>query len=155
MTEPTFGHAWSSSDRELFTSRLMEDTRRERAFAAFSDPSQLARWWGPNGFTNTFQEFDLRPGGSWRFIMHGPDGAQYPNHSEFVQVAPPERVVFNHVSVPQFEMTITFDEQEGGTVIGWLQRFESAEACQRVAKFAVAANEQNLDRLAAHVASKP
>jgi uncharacterized protein YndB with AHSA1/START domain len=141
----------SGSDRELFTSRVL-DAPRERVFRAFSDPAQLVRWWGPKGFTNTFHEFDLRPGGTWRFVMHGPDGVNFPNESVFVEVVPPERVVFNHVSGPRFEMTITFEEHDGKTRVGWRQSFLTVDDYQRVARFAVPANEQNLDRLAMHVA---
>lgn len=114
-------------------------------------PEQLAKWWGPNGFTNTFHEFDLRPGGRWRFVMHAPDGANFQNESVFVEVAPPERVIFRHESRPRFEMTITFADQDGKTLVGWRQVFDTAAERERVAKFAVPANEQNLDRLAAQV----
>ena len=79
---------------------------RDRVFRAFTAPAQLARWWGPKGFTNTFHEFDLRPGGDWRFVMHGPNGADYANDNVFVEVVKPERVVFDHVSRPPFQMAI-------------------------------------------------
>jgi uncharacterized protein YndB with AHSA1/START domain len=113
-------------------------------FQAFADPTHLAQWWGPRGFTNTFREFDLRPGGAWRFVMHGPDGANYPDESVFVDVSPPERVVFKHVSGPQFEMTITFSAHGADTLVGWRQVFDSAAEYRRIAQFAVEANEQNL-----------
>jgi uncharacterized protein YndB with AHSA1/START domain len=134
------------SDRELFTFRIL-NARREKVFMAFSNPDHLMQWWGPKGFTNTFYEFDLRPGGSWRFIMHGPDGTNFQNESVFVDVVPPERVIFKHISHPKFEMTITFEEQNGKTRIGWHQVFETADERQRIAKFAIEANQQNLDRL--------
>src|SRR5262245_45640054 len=100
MTDPP--GARSASDRELHTSRLL-DAPRERVFRAFSDPTHLARWWGPKGFTNTFREFDFRAGGAWRFVMHGPNGADFQNESVFVEVRPPEQVVLRHVSKPHFE----------------------------------------------------
>jgi uncharacterized protein YndB with AHSA1/START domain len=134
------------SDRELITSRTI-DASPDRVFAAILDPTQLARWWGPNGFTNTFEEFQPRAGGKWRFVMHGPDGKDYPNESVFVDVTPPDRVIIRHVSHPQFELTLTLENVQGKTSIRWRQRFESAAECQRIAKFAIDANEQNLDRL--------
>ena len=67
-------------------------------FAAISDPARLARWWGPDGFTNTFHTFDLRPGGAWLFTMHGPDGTDYPNQSEFLEIAQDARVRIRHVN---------------------------------------------------------
>lgn len=143
--------AESTADREFVTSRVI-DAPRERVFRAFSDPAHLARWWGPTGFTNTFHAFDLRPGGAWRFVMHGPDGVDYPNESVFVEVAAPERIVFEHLSDHHFRMTITFAAQEGGrTLVGWRQVFDTAAERQRIARFVIEANEQNLDRLAAEV----
>jgi len=142
----------SDTDRELVTSRIIE-APRHRVFGAFFDPVQLARWWGPKGFTNTFHEFDPRPGGVWRFVMHGPDGTDYRNESQFVEIVPDERVVFRHLSGHHFLMTITFEDHANGTKVGWRQLFDTAEECRRVATFAVEANEQNLDRLAQVVAN--
>jgi uncharacterized protein YndB with AHSA1/START domain len=139
------------ADRELATSRLI-DAPRERVFRAIGDPVHLAQWWGPAGFTNTFDAFDFRPGGAWRFVMHGPDGQQFPNESVFVEIVVPERVVIGHVSRPQFELTISLAERGGQTLVGWRQQFNSATECRRVAKYAIEANEQNLDRLAAVLA---
>src|SRR4051812_27530583 len=87
----------STADREFVHSRLI-DAPQERVFQAFADPARLARWWGPNGFTSTFEVFEFRAGGMWRFVMHGPDGTDYPNESVFVEVAACERVVFEHLS---------------------------------------------------------
>lgn len=139
------------SDLEIVSTRSF-DAPRERVFEAFSDPSRLARWWGPKGFTSTFHEFDLRPGGTWRFLMHGPDGVAHPNESVFVEIVKPERIVFQHVSGHRFEMTITLDEQGGGTRVTWRMRHETAEECAKVKRFVVDANEQNFDRLAAELA---
>jgi uncharacterized protein YndB with AHSA1/START domain len=139
------------STREFVHSRWI-DAPRERVFRAFSDPAHLARWWGPNGFSSTFQEFDLRPGGAWRFVMHGPDGTDYSNESVFAEVQAPERIVFDHLSGHHFTMTLTFAEQGGGTLVGWRQVFDTAAERERIAPFVLQANEQNLDRLAAQVA---
>ena len=141
----------SPVDRELATSRLL-DAPRERVFRAFSDPARLARWWGPKGFTNTFQEFDLRPGGAWRFVMHAPNGADYANESVFVEVSPPAHLVLRHLSRPRFELTVTLAEEGGKTRIGWRQRFDTAAECERVRGLATPANEENLDRLEAELA---
>jgi uncharacterized protein YndB with AHSA1/START domain len=123
-------------------------------FEAWSDPDQLTQWWGPRGFTTTFEEFDMRPGGVWRFVMHGPDGLDYKNKSVFVEVARPERIVFDHVSGPQFRVTATFAEKPGDrTEITFRMRFETAVECDKVKGYAVEANEQNLDRLEALLAS--
>ncbi len=139
------------TDREIVTSRLL-NAGPDQVFRAFSDPARLARWWGPKGFTSTFHEFDLRPGGTWRFILYGPNGASYPNESVFVEVVRSERVVLRHLSRPCFEMTITLTAESGKTRIGWRMLFETAADRDRIAKFSVDANEQNLDRLEAELA---
>jgi len=148
------GDPESPTARGIVASRII-DAPREKVFRAFSDPSHLAQWWGPNGFTNTFNEFDLRPGGMWRFVMHGPDGSSYPMEHLFVDVTAPERVVFKHLNTQpsdhEFEMTITFAAQGSKTVVGWRQLFDSAAEWQRIARLVVPATEQNLDRLASEV----
>lgn len=63
----------TASDREIVSVRVV-NASREIVFKAWTDPQHLRSWWGPNGFTNTFHEFDLKPEGHWRFTMHGPDG---------------------------------------------------------------------------------
>ena len=139
-----------TGDREFVHSRLI-DAPCERVFRAFSDPNHLARWWGPNGFTSTFHQFELRPGGTWRFVMQGPDGVNHANESVFVEVVAPHRVVFEHLSGHHFKMTITFTAQGDQTLVGWRQLFDTAAERQRIAEFVIPANEQNLDRLAAEV----
>ena len=143
----------ASSDRQIVTRRILE-APRERVFDAFADPNRLTRWWGPKGFTSTFHEFDLRPGGGWRFVLHGPNGADYKNESVFIEVVKPERIVFNHLSAPRFQMTLTLDASAGTTktTITWRMLFETADECAKVRVFAVGANEQNLDRLEAELA---
>ncbi|MBT2299008.1 SRPBCC family protein [Variovorax paradoxus] len=148
MNEKPTADEESIADRAFVHARLI-DAPRERVFKAFSDPAHLARWWGPNGFTSTFHEFDLRPGGAWRFVMHGPDGANYPNESVFFEVVEPERIVFEHMSQHHFQLTITFEARGTKTLVGWRQVFDTEAERQRIAKFVVEANEQNLDRLAA------
>jgi uncharacterized protein YndB with AHSA1/START domain len=138
--------------REIISARTF-DAPRERVFEAFSDPSRLARWWGPHGFTSTVHELDLRRGGAWRFTMHGPDGADYPSDSVFVEVVKPERIVFRHLSADHpYEMTISLDEQGGGTRVTWRMRHATASECARVRPFVAEGNEQNFDRLAAELA---
>lgn len=154
MNEQHPEHSGSTAEREFLTSRWI-DAPRERVYRAFSDPARLARWWGPNGFSSTFHEFDLRPGGTWRFTMHGPDGTDYPNESVFVEVIPHERIVLEHISDHHFLMTISFTAQGTGTVVGWRQVFDTAAERRRIAPFVTEANEQNLDRLAAEVLDVP
>ncbi len=123
----------------------------DQVFAAFSDPQRLARWWGPAGFTNTFNVCELKTGGRWSFVMHGPDGGSYPNESVFAEVEPPSKVVVQHESKPKYTLTITLAPSAVGTTVSWAQAFESADIASRLEHIVVPANEQNLDRLSAEV----
>ncbi|MFM1650544.1 SRPBCC family protein [Brevibacillus sp. B_LB10_24] len=133
-------------ENELVTTRLI-DAPRDLVFQAWTSPEYLAQWWGPKGFTNTFHEFDLRPGGTWKFVMHGPDGVDYKNKSIFDEIVPPERIVFRHVSGPKFQVTATFENLDGKTRITYRMRFETAAEFDKVKTYAAEGNEQNFDRL--------
>lgn len=137
----------STHDREFVHSRLI-DAPQERVFRAFAQPEHLARWWGPVGFSSTFESFEFRPNGAWRLVMHGPDGVNYPNESIFREVVPPSRVVIGHLAeVHHFFLTISFEAQGDQTLVCWRQVFDTAEEKERVAALVLPANEQNLNRL--------
>jgi len=123
----------------------------EQVFAAFTDPSRLARWWGPAGFTNTFEVCEFKTGGKWKFVMHGPDGRNYPNESVFAEVEPKKKVVIEHASLPKYKLTIHLTPTDKGTKIFWSQAFEKPEVAKAIQHIVVPANEQNLDRLTAEV----
>lgn len=116
-------------------------------YAAFSSPELLAQWWGPEGFTNTFEVFEFKPGGKWKFVMHGPDGNHYPNESVFAQLEPNSKVVIEHICAPLFTLTIKLTPVENGTHVSWEQVFADAATAQAVRSIVELANEQNLDRL--------
>jgi uncharacterized protein YndB with AHSA1/START domain len=137
-------------DREIVSMRVF-DAPRELVWRAFTDAEHLQHWWGPKGFTNTFDEFDFRPGGAWRFVMHSPDGTDFKNENVFVEIAFLERIVFDHLSAPKFRVTALFEDQGGKTRLTFRQLFESAEVCESVKPYAVPGLEQNLDKLAAHL----
>jgi uncharacterized protein YndB with AHSA1/START domain len=115
------------------------DARRELVWSAWTDPKHLAQWWGPNGFTTTTSAFDMRPGGVWRFVMHGPDGRDYQNRITFDEIVKPERIVYRHdggedVEPVQFTQTVTFEDLGGKTKLTWRGVFPSAEERDRVIK---------------------
>jgi len=140
-----------SPDREIVSTRIFNYSR-ELVFNAWTDPNRLKNWWGPKGFTNTFHEFDLRPGGKWSFIMHGPDGVNYPNESIFVEILKPELIVFNHVTNPKFQIVATFKEiLEDHTIVTFRMIFATSELCSHVKTYAVEKNEENFDRLEAEL----
>jgi uncharacterized protein YndB with AHSA1/START domain len=90
----------SNPDAVVSTERVLSANPRE-VFAAFEQPDRLARRWGPSGFTNTFERFEFKPGGRWVFVMHGPNGARYPNESGFREIEPDARIVIEHVVKPR------------------------------------------------------
>lgn len=132
--------------------RIMRTTRTvpfspAAIYAAFSSPALLAQWWGPEGFTNTFEVFEFKPGGQWRFVMHGPEDSHYPNESVFAQLEPNRKVVIEHVCAPLFTLTVQLTPVESGTQISWEQVFADVATAQAVKSIVEPANEQNLDRL--------
>ena len=129
--------------------------RPEQVFAALTASERLARWWGPAGFTNTFQTCDFKNGGRWSLVMHGPDGRNYPNESVFAEIVPAKKVVIQHVSEPKFRLTITLTPSAAGTLLSWSQAFENEELGRSIEPIIVPANEQNLDRLTAEVLRQP
>ena len=123
----------------------------EHVFAAISDPQRLNRWWGPAGFTNTTSVCEFKQGGRWSFIMHGPDGQNYPNENVFAEIVAPRKVVIQHVVEPKFSLTIGLTASAVGTLVSWSQAFENSELASRIEHIVVPANEQNLDRLSLEV----
>jgi uncharacterized protein YndB with AHSA1/START domain len=134
----------------------MIDAPCQRVFGAFADPERLARWWGPAGFSSSFQQFEFWPGGRWLYTMHGPDGANYANESVFADITEPSCVVIEHLrEFHHFVLEITLEAHGDQTRVGWRQIFDTVEHRNQVAEFVMVANEQNLDRLAAEVGDRP
>lgn len=140
------------ASREIVTTRVF-DAPRELVFRAWTDAEQVVKWWGPNGFTTTSQEFDLRPGGAWRLVMHGPNGTDYPGEFRFVEIASPERLVLDHVTLPKFRLTILFEDLKGKTKISFRQLFETSETYRSVKHLALPGNEQLFDKFAVELAA--
>lgn len=142
-----------SSDRELVVSRVF-DAPRELVWRAWTEPRHLAKWWGPRGFTTTIEVMDVRPGGEWRHVMHGPDGTDYPNRTLFKEVLKPEKIVLTNTGGRteqdvQFESTWTFEDLGGKTRVTIRMVFATAQECERVAREygAVEGGHQTLARL--------
>lgn len=132
------------------------DAPRELVFEAWTSPEHVGRWWGPAGFTSTIQEMDVRPGGTFRLIMHGPDGTDYPNLIVFSEVVRPERLVYWHGDdndPRQFHVTVTFEEEGGRTSLTLRSLFPTAAARDRVVEQhnAIEGGKQHLARLAEHL----
>ena len=140
--------------KSLHTSRVLPHTPNE-IFGAFSAPELLALWWGPEGFSNTFEIFEFTEGGRWKFIMHGPDGTNYLNESIFLEIVPESKIVIEHVCPPHFILTIGLTPESDGTHLTWEQTFDNADTAQAIKQQAGSANEQNIDRLTAVLRKDP
>jgi uncharacterized protein YndB with AHSA1/START domain len=142
----------STAGREIATSRLL-DAPRDLVFDAWTSPEHVAQWWGPNGFTTTTQSMDVRPGGEWIFVMHGPDGTDYKNHIVYREVVRPERLAYDHISGPLFHATVRFEAEGDKTCIHMQMVFDTAELRNRVAEEygAVEGLQQTLSHLDEHV----
>jgi uncharacterized protein YndB with AHSA1/START domain len=121
----------------------------------------VVEWWGRDGFTTTIDEMDVRPGGAWRFVMHGPDGTDSPKIKVvFIEVVEPERLMYDHSGedgsgVPRFRTTVTFDDEDGGTRVTMRSSFASKEERDRA--FEEGAREggpQMMERLGKYLSSQ-
>ena len=153
ISDPT---TWAL-DREIVLVRVLDATR-DAVFAAWSDADAFCQWFGPDGYSCTVREMDVRPGGRARFDMVSPDGTVFTNRFDYVDVVPGERLVLDHGSdvdddPARFRVTITLDEQgDGKTVLTLRQLHPTAE--QRAAKLGFGAVElglQTLQKLAHHL----
>ena len=146
------------SDREIVITRLF-DAPRELLFDAWLDAKNIGKWWGPRGFTTTIHNMDTRPGGEWRFIMHGPDGVDYDNRVVYREIVRPSRLVYNHGSDTagdpgEFLATITFVDLGGKTALTLRALLGSVEQYEQKKKFgAIEGGNQTLDRLAEYVSN--
>ena len=146
-------------DREIVITRVV-DAPRELVWQAMTDPRHIVHWWGPRGFTTTIEEMDVRPGGVWKHVMHGPDGTDYPNHSVFTEVVKPHRICFSHGGARKggpeanFEATWSFEAKETGqTEVTIRMVFPSAADRDKVVKEygAIEGGKQTLERLSEHL----
>jgi uncharacterized protein YndB with AHSA1/START domain len=115
------------------------DAPRDLVWSVWTDPKHLGQWWGPDGFRTTTSTFDFKPGGVWRFVMHGPDGRDYENRITFDEIVKPELLRYHHgggddVEPVQFRTTVTFDDLGDKTRVTLHGVFPSAEERARVIK---------------------
>lgn len=137
----------TNSEKEIYSSREL-NAPLELAYQAFSNPRHLQKWWGPEGFTNTIHEFDLRPGGKWLLTMHGPEKGNYENSSIFKNIVPNKLDAWTRTSQPLFEMEVAFEQlSHSKSKISFRMIFKTVEECEKMKNFVVPKNEENFDRL--------
>lgn len=146
----------NTADREIVLTRTFK-APRELVFEVWTNPNHVVHWWGPTGFTNTIHEMNVKPGGVWRFIMHGPDGTDYPNKIVFKEVIKPSLLTFDHgwdvedlKNDPRtFEVTLNFEANGKTTELITKMVFKSkAVKDEVVEKYgAIEGNKQMMDKL--------
>jgi uncharacterized protein YndB with AHSA1/START domain len=151
------------SDRELVFTKIL-NAPCELVFDAWTNPNHVEKWWGPTGFTTTTKEMQVKPGGVWRFTMHGPDGRDYPNKIEFLEVVRPEKLTYRHsdddatLEPVNFHVTVLFKAlTPNQTELTMRSVFPSAEDLQRVAREygAIEGAHQHLARLKEYITAMP
>lgn len=143
----------TTAERELTDTRTI-NAPRDLVWKVWTEPEHITQWWGPDGFTNTTYEMDVRPGGVWTHVMHRPDGRDYQNKIVYIEVVKPERLVYDHVSAPPFRVTVTFDDVNGKTKMTMQMVFATAEERRKVIETfkADVGLQQTLGRMEEHLA---
>jgi uncharacterized protein YndB with AHSA1/START domain len=144
------------TDREIVVRRTIAGPRR-LVFAAWGEARHLARWFGPTGFSTTTSSFEFGPGGVWDFVMHGPDGTDYPNWIRWLEIEPPARLRFEQGTragdPDMFETTVSFEERDGATEITLHSLFATKAQRDHVVEHygAIEGGHQTLARLEEYV----
>lgn len=150
--------AAKNKPNELYLERIF-DAPIKKVWEAWVDPDQAAKWWGPRGFTITTHHKDVRTGGTWSYIMHGPDGVNYPNETQYLEVEKYSKLVNDHGGYkdkpPLFRVTVIFIEISGKTKMEMTMALSSPEAAAQTKVFIKKANGNSTwDRLAEYLSTK-
>ena len=135
------------------------DAPLREVWDAWSVPEQICQWWGPRGFTLTVHDRDLKSGGHWHYTMHGPDGTDYENTTQYLEVLPMQKLVYDHGGhqdrPPLFRVTAQFKEHQGRTQLSMEMAFASAEVAHAMrGHIRQAGGETTWDRLGEFLAKK-
>jgi uncharacterized protein YndB with AHSA1/START domain len=154
--------ATTASESQIITTRVF-DAPPDVVFGAWGDANALGQWWGPRGFTTKTHSMDFRPGGHWRYTMHGPDGTDYPNRVTYKAIERPTRIAYSHGDTPEpgandFQVTAAFEPagHDGRrTRITIRMAFPSAEAKRLVVERygAIQGQRETFDRLDRYLAT--
>lgn len=150
--------ATANKSNEIRITRVYDAPVRA-VWEAWTDPEQVAQWWGPRGFTLTTHSKDLKPGGSWSYTMHGPDGVDYPNNTQYLEVEPYSKLVYDHGGSDErpalFRVTVLFSEIQGKTRMEMSMTLPSPEAAEETRKFIKkVGGDATWDRLAEYLAKE-
>ena len=148
----------ATADREIATTRIF-NAPRELVFKVWTEAQHVAQWWGPNGFKTTIQEMNVKPGATWRFIMHGPDGTDYQNRVTFREVKEPELLVYDHGTDDDpsfFHVRVTFEDLGGRTRLTMTSLFRTVAEREEVVRKrgAIEGMHQTVGRLGVYLAEQ-
>lgn len=128
----------SKNNSNEITITRVYDAPVQAVWDAWTDPEQVAQWWGPRGFSITTHSKDLRPGGHWNYTMHGPDGTDYPNTTKYFEVEKYSKLVYDHGGSddrpPMFRVTVLFSEKAGKTLMEMTMALSTPEAATETRK---------------------
>src|SRR5471030_2106608 len=128
----------TNESREIRIQRLY-DAPLQAVWDAWTDPAQAALWWGPRGYTLTTHSKDVRTGGHWNYTMHGPDGVDYPNTTQYLEVVEHSKLVYDHGANdergPPFRVTVLFSDSDGRTKMEMSMTLPTPEAAEETRKF--------------------
>ena len=143
-----------TTDRELSVSRLI-NAPIELVWEVWTNADHIKHWWGPKGFTNSIELMDVRIGGAWVFVMHGPDGTDYKNKHIFKEIVKHEKIVLEHVTSPKYEMQVSFETNGTKTLLTIRSVFGSAEQLKKVIEVFHADKGlvENVDKLEIYLAN--
>ena len=132
----------------LSSSRAIRTTP-EILFEAVANPKHLVEWWGQKGLTHKIDKFEFKSGGAWTMTSHAADGKHFPQESEFLDIAKPNRVVFQHnLPRPKFHLTMTFEKiSDQTTKLAWVMQFPPSPDNETFKPLVEVAIAKNLDRL--------
>lgn len=133
------------------------DASVQAVWDAWTDPKQVAQWWGPRGFTTTTHSKDFKVGGTWKYTMHGPDGTDYPNITTYLEIEKYSRMVYDHGATdstpPKFRVTVLLTETKGKTKLDMTMSLPTPEEAEETRKFIKkAGGNSTWDRLAEYLA---
>lgn len=131
----------------------------QAVWEAWTIPAEVAQWWGPRGFTITTHSRDLRTGGHWHYTMHGPDGTDYENTTQYLEVVPLQRMVYDHGGhrdrPPLFRVTALFTARGDHTQLDLSMALATPEAAEEMRQFIKAAGgDATWDRLAEYLGQR-
>jgi uncharacterized protein YndB with AHSA1/START domain len=147
------------SKSHVITITRVYDAPLRSVWDAWTIPEEVAQWWGPRGFTLTTHSHDLRTGGHWHYTMHGPDGTDYENTTQYLDVVPLQRMVYDHGGhkdrPPLFRVAALFTERDGRTQLDMSMAFASPEIAMEMRGFIrKAGGEATWDRLAEYLGKR-